>query len=114
MDESGFLLHRPGAPEAINADSFDEDVLAADGPVLVEFWAARCAACRRLVPDLEALARERKVRVFTLDVDAELPAAERFGVRAIPAVLCFSGGREVGRRVGSVTARDLTALLDTL
>ena len=113
--ESGFLPHWPGEPEAINADSFAEDVLEAPTPVLVEFWAARCAACARLSPVLGALARERAgaVRVFTVDVDAEPEAASRCDVRAVPAVLCFVGGRETGRRMGSVSRADLVDLLRT-
>ena len=110
-DELGFLLHLPGAPEAINADSFDEDVLQSPVPVLVEFWAARCGPCRRLAPELAKVktALGDQARVFTLNVDEELEAAERFDVRAIPATLLFVGGRERARAVGF---HDQAALLE--
>lgn len=113
--ESGFLAHWPGEPEAINADSFAEDVLEASVPVLVEFWAARCAACARLAPVLGALARAQAgdIRVFTVNVDEEPEAAARCDVRAVPSVLCFVGGRETGRRVGAVSRADLVDLLRT-
>jgi thioredoxin 1 len=104
MDETGFIAHRPGGAEATNSDAFDEDVLELPVPVLVEFWAARCSACKRLAPELEALAREnsRQLRLFTLNVDEELPAAVRFSVMAIPTLLLFVDGQEVTRWVGSV------------
>lgn len=115
MDESGFIAHWPGGAEATNSDAFDEDVLESAVPVLVEFWAARCSACLRLAPQLEALARERQgeLRVFTLNVDEELPAAVRFDVLTIPALLLFREGQEVARWVGSVDISKVRSQLST-
>jgi thioredoxin 1 len=112
-DELGFIPHLPGLPEAINADSFDDDVLASPLPVLVEFWAARCGPCRRLVPELAAVVAELggRARVFSLNVDEELEAAERFGVRSIPATLLFVDGEEKARLIG---VTDRTALIHLL
>ena len=113
MEEYGFIPHFPGAPEAINADSFDDDVLASPVPVLVEFWTARCAPCRRLAPELAAIQAEYagRLRVFTLDVDQELPAAEKYGVWALPAILLFADGREIARRVGNSESGTLVSWL---
>lgn len=110
------MAHRPGAVEATNSDAFDDDVRESGVPVLVEFWAARCTACLRLVPQLEALARERQgaLRVFTLHVDEELPAAVRYGVLAIPALLLFCDGQEVARWVGTVDMAAVRSQLRTL
>ena len=112
-NETGFIPHWPGLPEAINADSFDEDVLEATVPVLVEFWAARCVPCRRLAPELATIARESgsSARVFTVDVDQEPEAAARFGVHAVPAILLFVDGIEYTRRYGVLSADALRELL---
>jgi thioredoxin 1 len=113
VEELGFIPHLPGHPEAINADSFDEDVLSSPIPVLVEFWAARCGPCRRLAPEMAAAAAElgERARVFTLNVDEELDAAIRFGVRTIPATLLFVGGEEKARLLG---VADRSALVNLL
>jgi thioredoxin 1 len=112
-DELGFIPHLPGQPEAINADSFEEDVLESPVPVLVEFWAARCGPCRRLAPEMAAAAAELggRARVFTINVDEEMEAAERNGVHAIPATLLFVDGVEKARLVGVV---DRVALVNLL
>lgn len=112
-EELGFIPHYPGQPEAINADSFDEDVLQALVPALVEFWAARCGPCRRLAPEMAAAAAElgARARVFTLNVDEELEAAVRFGVHAIPATLLFVNGEEKARLMG---VQDRDALVNLL
>jgi thioredoxin 1 len=113
QDELGFIPHVPGAPEAINADSFEEDVLLSPVPVLVEFWAARCGPCRRMAPEMEAVAQRYfgRVRVFTLNVDEELPAAQRFGVHSVPATLLIVGGAEQARILGPTDRAALSALV---
>ena len=87
--------------DAINADSFDEDVLESPVPVLIEFWAARCSACRRIAPEMGAAKGilGEKVRIFTLNVDEELPAAVRLGIWTIPALLLFVRGKEIKRHI---------------
>ena len=113
QDEIGFIPHLPEAPDAINSDSFDEDVLQSPVPVLVEFWAARCGPCRRLAPELAQAARElgSRARVFSLNVDDEPEAAAQFGVLSIPTTLLFVGGKEAARLHGVLDHATLLSAL---
>lgn len=113
QNEIGFIPHLPESPDAINSDSFDEDVLLSPVPVLVEFWAARCGPCRRIAPELALLAREVKgrARVFSLNVDDEPEAAARFGVLSIPTTLLFVNGREAARLHGALGRAALLSAL---
>jgi thioredoxin 1 len=73
--------------------SFDAEVLSADGPVVVDFWAPWCGPCRAIAPALEELAGEtERVSFVKLDIDANPQTAARFGVLSIPTVILFEGG----------------------
>ena len=91
-----------------------QEVQSAAGPVLVDFWAAgaRPAACWR--PKVESLAHGLAGRVVVgkLDVDANPEAAARYGVRSIPTLVLFEGGREADRRMGFASARELREWLE--
>ncbi|OHA49087.1 MAG: thioredoxin [Candidatus Terrybacteria bacterium RIFCSPHIGHO2_01_FULL_48_17] len=82
--------------------TFDEEVLQTDKPVVVDFWAPWCGPCRMLSPVLEELAREFKdqVKFVKVNTDDNVDLAVRFGVRSIPTVIGFKGGKLVGRFVG--------------
>ena len=88
--------------KAVTDQSFEQEVLKADTPVLVDFWATWCGPCRMVGPVLEEVATEQgdKIRVVKLDVDANPITAGRFGVRAIPTMIVFKNGREADRIVG--------------
>jgi thioredoxin 1 len=81
---------------------FEEKVLKADKPVLVDFYADWCGPCKMAAPIIEELAGEYdgKVEVGKLDVDANQQTAMRFGVMSIPTVIMFKDGKEVDRQVG--------------
>ena len=79
---------------AVNDDSFEEEVLKSEIPVLVDFWAPWCAPCFMVAPALESLAQnfEGKLRVVKLDVDKNNKTAAAYGIMSIPALLLFKDG----------------------
>jgi thioredoxin 1 len=91
-----------GKPQVVTDQTFEQEVLKSDAPVLVDFWATWCGPCRMVGPVLEEVASEQgdKIRVVKLDVDANPITAGRFGVRAIPTMIVFKNGREADRIVG--------------
>jgi thioredoxin 1 len=98
----------------VNSGNFDEEVLHAEQPVLVDFWAEWCPPCRRLAPTIDALAAEYagRMKVAKLDVDESPDLAGRYGVRSIPTLLVFRGGSVVEQRIGALPKDDLARLLD--
>ncbi len=109
--ERPLLLDRP--VPATDAD-LDETVRTAEVPVLVDFYADWCGPCKVMAPVLDEVARDRQGRalVLKLDTDRNPAAAARFGIRGIPTLIAFRGGRESGRQVGAVPRAAVDALLD--
>ena len=83
--------------------SFEQDVLQADKPVLVDFWAAWCAPCRRVAPVLEQIQAEHgdKLEIVKLNVDENPETAMRYQVTSIPAMKLYSGGEVVKTVIGA-------------
>jgi len=83
--------------------SFEQDVLKADKPVLVDFWAAWCAPCRRVAPILEQIQAEHgdKIEIVKLNVDENPETAMRYQVTSIPAMKVYSGGEVVKTVIGA-------------
>ena len=82
--------------------NFETEVLKSSLPVVVDLWADWCAPCRAIAPTIEALSKELagKIKVGKMDITANPNTPSRYGVTAIPTILLFSGGKEVGRLIG--------------
>ncbi|AUX41252.1 thioredoxin [Sorangium cellulosum] len=97
----------------IDEQSFEAEVLQAGVPVLVDFTAQWCPPCRALAPILHKLAEEGagRLKVVAVDGDRSPELARRFGIRGLPTVVAFAGGKEVARHVGLTTREKLLKLL---
>jgi thioredoxin 1 len=88
----------------VNDASFEQEVLQSDQPVLVDFWAAWCGPCKALSPIVDEVASEYsgKLKVMKMDVDRNQATPMRYGIRGIPALLLFKGGKVADQIVGYV------------
>ena len=94
--------------------TFNEEVLEADLPTLVDFWAEWCGPCRMIAPTVEALAEEfdGRLLVAKMDVDANPATPGRLGIRGIPTLILFKDGEEVERLVGNRSKADLASAIE--
>jgi len=95
-------------------DTFEDDVLKSDRPVLVDFWAAWCAPCRMLAPTVEAVAEKyaSSARVVKVNVDDNPSVSQRFGIKGIPTLILFKNGKEEERVVGATSEQAISRMLD--
>lgn len=99
----------------LTEQTFDDEVLQADVPVLVDFWASWCGPCRMLSPIVAQIAEEQagRAKVCKVNVDEQPALAARFGIASIPTVMVFRGGAVAGTAVGFRPKAQLEAMLQS-
>jgi len=98
----------------LSDDKFEADVINAEGPVLVDFWAEWCGPCKQIGPALEELSNEMdgKVKIAKVDVDSNPNTATQLGIRGIPALFIFKDGEIISNRAGAAPKAALQSWIE--
>jgi thioredoxin 1 len=99
----------------ISDDSFEQEVLLAGVPVLVDYWADWCGPCKMISPILDEVAKEYagKLKVCKLNIDENQATPPKFGIRGIPTLMIFKNGNVEATKVGALSKSQLTAFVDS-
>ena len=103
-----------GKPIEVTDEKFEGDVIGSDLPVLVDFWAEWCQPCKMLAPTVEEIAGEYKdkIKVGKLNVDDNPSTATKYGIRGIPTLLFFKGGKVVQQVTGVKSKAEIKKIID--
>jgi len=98
----------------VTDDSFEQEVLSSEKPVLVDYWAEWCGPCKMIAPVLEEVAEEYgdKIQVVKLNIDENPNTPPKYGIRGIPTLMLFKNGNVEATKVGAVSKSQLTAFID--
>ena len=104
----------PGEPVELTRANFERQVAVGELPIVVDFWAEWCGPCKMMAPAFAAAAAQRAthVRFGKVDTEAQGEIAARFGIRSIPTLVAFKGGREVARQSGAIGLPQLLQWID--
>ena len=99
----------------ITDESFEDEVLKSDVPVLVDYWAEWCGPCKAIAPVLEEVSAEydNKIKICKLDIDANENTPPKYGIRGIPTLMLFKHGAVEATKVGALSKSQLTAFIDS-
>ncbi|MEM8795136.1 MAG: thioredoxin [Pseudomonadota bacterium] len=97
------------ATQAVSDQTFEQDVIKSDTPVVVDFWAEWCGPCKMIGPSLEEISDEmgEKVKIVKLNIDDNNETAIKYGVRSIPTLILFKDGEPASMKVGAAPKSDL-------
>lgn len=98
---------------SVSDANFDEQIISSDLPVLLDFTATWCGPCQRIAPLIDAIANnlDGKVKVCKLDIDANPKSPSKYGIRGVPTLMLFQGGKQVATHVGALNGAQLDAFV---
>lgn len=101
-------------PKQVTDSSFEQDVLKASGPVVVDFWAEWCGPCKQIAPSLEEISAEMgdKVTIAKVNIDDNPEAPSTYGVRGIPTLIMFKDGEVADTKVGALPKSQLVQWIE--